>query len=646
MISLKISTASINTIALDIAHNVKLIIQAIEQASNEKADILLLPELVISGYGCDDMFLVPEFIDNCWQALKKIIHIIPNNGLVVAIGLPFDINEKLYNACAVITHKKILGFSCKQFLAKSGVHYEPRWFEAWSHNHHQVMIKDGYSFPVGQFLYEINAVKLGIEICEDAWVDERPGSFYAENGVDIILNPSASHFAIAKHQKRLALVSHAADSFKCIYAYSNLLGCEAGRTIYDGGNIVAQGNQILSNGKRLSFQALQLEYTTVYFKAKHFNPTACASYVFDIEQFGKQLSQACNHAEVPVPTEDPHAETLKALALGLWDWQRKTYQKGYVVSLSGGADSALVAASVYLAHQLARMALGEQVYHQQLQQCGIDIHQDIFSQVLTTVYQASAHSSERTWLAAWQLAQGLGAKHHQWDIEPQVAYSQSLIEKSLERSLTWDKDDIALQNIQARVRSPGIWMMANIEEKLLLATSNLSEASVGYCTMDGDTSGVLAPIGGISKSLVLKLNHYLCAHGLVLENGVHLTIPAMADIISQQPTAELRPIEQTDEADLMPFAIMDEIRRLSQVDRLMGNTLVDALSHSSAGQGYDKSILYQYVNKYFRLYSKNQWKRERLAVSFHIEEDSACAKTYRRYPILNHLSNVNDIGLS
>jgi NAD+ synthase (glutamine-hydrolysing) len=644
MISLKITTASINTIALDIAHNVKLIIQAIEQASSEGADILLLPELVISGYGCDDMFLVPEFIDNCWQALKKVIQAIPNNGLVVAIGLPFYINDKLYNTCAVVTHKRILGFSCKQFLAKSGVHYEPRWFEAWSHNHHQAIIKDGYSFPVGQFLYEINAVKLGIEICEDAWVAERPGRFYAENGVDIILNPSASHFAIAKHQKRLALVTHAADSFHCIYAYSNLLGCEAGRTIYDGGNIVAQGNKILSSGKRLSFYALQLEYTTVSFKAKHFNTTACASYAFEIIEFGQQLNQTCNSAEVPLPTEDPLAETLKALALGLWDWQRKTYQKGYVVSLSGGADSALVAASVYLAHQLARMTLGEQVYHQQLQQCGIDIDQDVFSQVLTTVYQASAHSSERTCLAARQLAKGLGAKHHQWDIEPQVAYSQSLIEKSLERSLTWDKDDIALQNIQARVRSPGIWMMANIEGKLLLATSNLSEASVGYCTMDGDTSGVLAPIGGISKSLVLSLNQYLCGHGLMLENGGQLKIPAMADIISQQPTAELRPIEQTDEADLMPFIIMDEIRRLSQVDRLMGNTLVDALSRSAAGQGYDKSTLYQYVNKYFQLYSKNQWKRERLAVSFHIEEDSACAKTYRRYPILNHLSNVNDIG--
>jgi len=258
----------------------------------------------------------------------------------------------------------------------------------------------------------------------------------------------------------------------------------------------------------------------------------------------------------------------------------------------------------------------------------------IMPQVLTTAYQQSENSSNITAHAATQLAKALGATHHQWSISNEVAAYQDKIEHALGRTLCWEQDDIALQNIQARARSPGVWMLANLEHKLLIATSNLSEASVGYCTMDGDTSGVLSPIGGISKSLVLKLNDYLCQTGLRV-NGERIKIADLSAIVNQNPTAELRPTEQRDEADLMPFEVLDAIRVLTQVYFYVKDELLIKLKTSDFNGVYSDAQLGGYIEKYFQLYQRNQWKRERLAVSFHIEHDSACPKTYRRFPVLS-----------
>ena len=644
----KIATASINTIALDINHNKSLIEKSIKHAEKMSVDILLLPELCLSGYGAEDMFLSNDFIESCWQALSKLHKTIACDSILVAVGLPYlDDDGKLYNACVLLTKNKILGVVCKQFLAKSGVHYEPRWFEPWPQGQKKNIYIDEAIVPVGELIFDINGFKIGFEICEDAWATPRLGQHLSQIGLDILLNPSASHFAIDKHQKRYQLVMQGSKDFDCVYVYSNLLGCEAGRTIYDGGNMVASKGKLLLQGKRFAFNSLYIDTVNLELEPKLTKtPTNIYIVSHKIKSFGNKEHLNLTNA-IEYQPENLLNVVILALSLGLWDWQNKTSQRGYVISLSGGADSALCASAVYLAHCTAFIELGSKSYHEALSKLNITIDMNVTNisavkekvmpQVLTTVYQSSVNSGKITRQAAKILATGLGASHHCWSIESEVESYQDKIEQVLKRKLNWQQDDIALQNIQARVRSPGIWLIANIESKLLLATSNLSEASVGYCTMDGDTSGVLAPIGGISKSLVLQLNNFLCDEGIMIL-GQRIKIPELIAINKQKPTAELRPIQQSDETDLMPFEVLDKIRYLSQVKHLAPNSVQNILLQTKFKVVYESKNIKQFIKKYYKLYSKNQWKRERLAVSFHIEHDSACPKTFRRFPVLNNIN--------
>ena len=209
-----------------------------------------------------------------------------------------------------------------------------------------------------------------------------------------------------------------------------------------------------------------------------------------------------------------------------------------------------------------------------------------------------------------------------------------MIEGALGRPLSWATDDISLQNIQARVRSPGIWMLANLRNALLLSTSNRSEAAVGYATMDGDTSGGLAPIAGIDKAWLREWLRWLETDGpLIGEEG--FAIPALAAVNRQAPTAELRPAEraQTDEADLMPYPLLDAIERAAIRDKQSPLEVFHVMRVQFPD--IEPKQLAAWVERFFRLWSRNQWKRERYAPSFHLDDENLDPKTWCRWPILS-----------
>jgi NAD+ synthase (glutamine-hydrolysing) len=182
--------------------------------------------------------------------------------------------------------------------------------------------------------------------------------------------------------------------------------------------------------------------------------------------------------------------------------------------------------------------------------------------LLTTVYQSTRNSSEITRNAARRVAEAIGARHLELDVDAIAQSYVAIVEKALGRKLGWQEDDIALQNIQARARAPSVWMIANLTGALLASTSNRSEAAVGYATMDGDTSGGLSPIAGIDKAFLRRWLAWLETIG---PEGLG-PIPELSAVTSQVPTAELRPLEatQTDEADLMPYELLDAIERRSR----------------------------------------------------------------------------------
>lgn len=655
---LNVATASVNTVPLALSHNATLIKELIVKANSEKVDLLLLPELALSGYGCEDMFFSQGFLLENQKYIKEIAKSI-DKGLIVAFGFPLLIpGEQVFNACAVLNDEGLIGIACKQHLARQGIHYEPRWFNAWPEGERiQLNIADKL-VPVGDIVLDIDDIKIGFEICEDAWVASRPGRSCFQKGVDIILNPSASHFALGKEEDRYQFCKEGSRAFGCVYMYSNFVGCEAGRAIYDGGNIIASEGKIVSLGERFSFLETTFETAVVDVEANRARRlSASESFISkDTTEYDKvdwafiEKNHKGINKEVSPVTMPTEQNICFAIALGLWDWQRKTKQSGYVVSLSGGADSGLCAVAVFLAHYLALDTLGLEQYINALQAMSIRVeanhHQDaeawlkeiVMPKVLTTVYQSTKNSGELTMAAAKQLASDIGSRHLQWSVDEMVDAYIERVDAHLEKQLNWQDDDIALQNIQARARAPGVWLLANKENKLLLSTSNLSEASVGYCTMDGDTSGVLAPIGGLSKTHVLAVNRFLLDKGISLNRtSTVIKITGLKQIVSQKPTAELRPTEQSDEHDLMPFEVLDTIRRLSQVAYFDPKAILSRLLNERFKENYDKDQLTKWCSRYFSLYTRNQWKRERLAVSLHLEQDSACPKTYRRFPVLNQL---------
>jgi NAD+ synthase (glutamine-hydrolysing) len=204
-------------------------------------------------------------------------------------------------------------------------------------------------------------------------------------------------------------------------------------------------------------------------------------------------------------------------------------------------------------------------------------------------------------------------------------------EAALGRKLDWQRDDLALQNVQARARAPAVWLIANVKGALLLATSNRSEVAVGYTTMDGDTCGGLSPVAGIDKTFLRRWLRWLEHRG---PRGLD-PIPALAAINAQAPTAELRPAaaSQTDEGDLMPYPVLDAIERAAVRDK---QSPLEVLQRVQAEfGGYDREQLVDWVERFFRLWARNQWKRERYAPSFHVDDENLDPKTWCRFPILS-----------
>ena len=644
---IKLAAGVLNQTPLDWPGNRHRILAAVDAAREQGVSILCLPELCISGYGCEDAFLSPDVERSAWEMLHEIV---PEcRGLVVSLGLPLRHEQRLYDAACLISDGRLLGFVAKRFLAGEGIHYEPRWFSAWPGGC-DTFRRDDRTWPLGDCVFDCDGVRIAFEICEDAWAADRPGAEAAAHGVHVILNPSASHFAFGKARVRERLVLEGSRAFGVAYVYSNLVGNEAGRAIYDGDAMIAAAGEIVARNTRFSYREHALISAVVDVYAAHPAPLppspSAARAANEVEPilydtaFTFQESEALPATAAPASWESgefvKEEEFTRAVALGLIDYMRKSRSKGFIVSLSGGVDSSATACLVAYAVRLLELELGPDELKCKLHSVSESIPEPLdatqwIHAILTTVYQSTANSSETTRRAARDVAASIGAKHYEFDVEDLVQRYIGVVSEALGRPLAWDTDDVALQNIQARVRAPGVWMLANLKSALLLSTSNRSEAAVGYATMDGDTSGGLAPIAGIDKAF---LRRWLSWAEDVGPAGVGAN-PSLAAVNAQEPTAELRPpsAEQTDEADLMPYELLDAIQRAAIRDRRSPREIFRWLAPRFPL--IDRKQLITWIERFFKLWARNQWKRERYAPSFHLDDQNLDPKTWCRFPILS-----------
>ena len=663
---LKVAAGVLNQTPLAWEHNKQNIIDAIAEAQRQEVSLLCLPELCISGYGCEDAFFAQNTMDQSIESLLEIVQ--HTNDIAVAVGLPMRHNNRTFDVACLMANKRILGFAVKQYLANNGVHYESRWFQPWQPALRDEVKIGEFSYPFGDIVFDLSGIRIGFEICEDAWVANRPGRLLYERGIDIILNPTASHFAFMKSQVRERFVVDASRSFGVSYVYANLLGNEAGRMIYDGDAMVASNGELLVSGNRLSYEDFLIVPAVVDVEATRLNQTqnrANLALAYPnlrvTDRFDwPDILPVIQKAELEAWERGGYLkeeEFARAVALGLFDYLRKSRSQGYVLSLSGGADSSSIAATVFLMIRMAVQNIGldgvkkKLGYIKAIQDC--ETSEAMVGKLLTVMYQGTENSSDDTFNSAKELADDIGATFLNININGLVETYRGLIEGQLDRKLSWDTDDLALQNIQARVRAPGIWMIANINNALLLSTSNRSEAAVGYATMDGDTAGSISPITGIDKHFLRGWLRWLETVGLNVTNEQapadrtgEITTPVKSDelikvkglhaVNNLQPTAELRPLhrKQTDEEDLMPYDVLNSIEEAAIRDKQPPVDVLKLVQVRYAGQ-HDREKLLTWVERFFKLWSRNQWKRERYAPSFHLDDHNLDPRSWCRFPILS-----------
>ncbi len=648
---IKVAAGVLNQTPLDWEANRANIFAALTRARDEDVTVLCLPELCITGYGCEDAFHSPGIHET---AIEMLLSIVPEtHGMIVSVGLPLMYAGGLFNCAALLVDGTIAGFAAKQHLAGDGIHYEPRWFKPWPDRINAEVKIGNKNYPIGDLLFDVGGVKFGFEVCEDAWVGNRPGGYLAARGADMILNPSASHFAFDKHSVRRRFVIEGSRAFNVTYIYTNLNGNESGRAIFDGDAMIAADGKMIAVGTRLSFQPITMTTAAVDVDATRMTRSRTGSFEPDVDGDESDIihidfefpaikveETAPERAEWESSDSIKCEEFTRAVCLGLFDYMRKSRSRGFVVSLSGGADSAACAVLVAAMGTLAVNELGLDEACDRMggwlddfpdKPADSQLKKELVAQLLTTVYQSTSNSGDVTLCAARDVALATGATHLEFDVDSIVNDYRTMVSDALGYPLTWEDHDIALQNIQARVRSPGVWMLANLKNALLISTSNRSEAAVGYATMDGDTSGGISPIAGIDKDFLRHWLRWMESEGPV---GVG-SVPELASINAQQPTAELRPPgdQQTDEGDLMPYAILDYIERRAIRDKLMPLEVFEHVqtkfeSHSPAQLG-------EWVIRFFQLFCRNQWKRERYAPSFHLDDESLDPKSWCRFPILS-----------
>ncbi len=651
----RVAAASLNQTVGDWRGNVARVLLAIDGARAEGATLLVLPELALSGYSMGDRVLRRGTGQRAWKALVEVL---PHTaGMVVLAGLPIRHRGVLHNAVAVLADGRVAGLVPKENLASGDVLYENRWYAGWRRGDVESWrAPSGEIYPLGTLLFEAEGLgRFAVEVCEDGWLGDRPGSAAAVAGAGIVCNPSASWFMVGKHAVRRGLVEQASREDHVVYLYASLMGCDDTRIVFDGSVLIARDGATLAEGQRLRFGSdvgvvaatvdlgrlheLRVEEGSwrARVEAQRRGDRGSAPTVVRVEgRFGSHASQPT----APVTGLDPSLawvhealgrapgaadlgplELELGLCLGLREYLRKTGISGVVIGLSGGRDSAMVALLA------ARMRAWE--------------GKSDVAQCVTTLGMPTAQSGEATADAARRLARALGTRHFEVPAEAVASALRQAAEHTLGRSLSWGDaaDDRTLQNLQARARGALSWTMANALGQTLLTTSNLSEVAVGYATMDGDTCGGLAPLAGVPKTMVSTWLQWAATFH---------RLPELDAILAMPPTAELRPAaaHQTDEADLMPYVVLD---------RLMGEfvdaghdpiALFEAAWPDVHGiYGDDMRAFARDIRRFVTLFCAAQWKRERTAVGFRVGAFDLDPASGLRWPVVGtpFLEELDDL---
>lgn len=541
---LAIAVAQLNSTLGDIAGNATKVRQARATAAAQGADLVVFPELFISGYPPEDLVLKPAFQAACRSAIEDLARETNDNGPALIVGMPWLDGDKLYNAVALLDGGKIAALRFKVDLPNYGVFDEKRVFAAGP-----------MPGPVS-----FRGVRLGLPICEDIWGEEVVECL-AETGAELLIVPNGSPYQRDKDDLRLNVAMKHVVAHALPAVYVNQVGAQD-ELVFDGVS---------------------------------FGINADRSLAFQLEGFEEQVVTTrwsrgsggwnCDKGRI-VPDVGPDKADYTACVLGLRDYVNKNGFKGVVLGLSGGIDSALVAA-------IAVDALGAERVR-----------------CVMLPYKFTAQISLDDAAAC---ASALGATY---DVLP-IADAVKGLEASLSPLFAGKPRDVTEENLQARARGTILMAISNKFNLMVVTTGNKSEMSVGYATLYGDMNGGFNPIKDLYKTEVFRLSRLRNSWKPAIAMGPSgAVIPE--NIITRPPTAELRE-NQTDQDSLPPYDVLDAIlERLVEREEPIA-TIIDA--------GFDRDT----VAKVERLLNIAEYKRRQAAPGVKVTLKNFGRD--RRYPI-------------
>lgn len=552
MQSIRIALAQINATVGDLERNKRQIIEGIERAKGCAVDLVVFPELAVTGYPPEDLLLKPSFVLGSRAAIDEIRA--TTDGITAVVGF-VDVDSDIYNAAAVLHDGALAGVYRKHYLPTYGVFDEDRYFRAGTTND----------------LFVWQDIAIGVSICEDIWYPEGPPQVQARGGAQILVNLSASPYHMGKAATRERMLATRAADNVAIVAFCNLVGGQD-ELVFDGGSVVFdERGELIARAAQFEedFLIVDVEVSSVFRWRLHDprwrkQPAPNVRYI-SLAPFAQKNRTSSTATEVAPkgkkaairPPLSLTEEIYRALVLGTRDYVRKNGFQKVVVGLSGGIDSSLVAC-------IAADALGPEN--------------------VTGVAMPSRYNAEISQADAAQLARNLGIHFMTLPIEP---IFQSYLD-ILSEPFSGYQSDVTEENLQARIRGNLLMALSNKFGWLVLTTGNKSEMSVGYATLYGDMAGGFAVIKDVPKTLVYELARWRNAQpgGPVIPERV----------LTRAPSAELRP-NQKDTDSLPPYEVLDPILRAYVEEDLSPAEIV--------AQGFDRAT----VEQVCRMVDVSEYKR-------------------------------------
>jgi len=510
MRQLRIGMAQINTTVGDLEGNTQQILKAIAEARSLGVDLLTFPELAICGYPPEDLLLKPQFLKENLRSLKRVVS--DCEGITVVVGF-VDAKGDIYNAAAVIHDGRLVSIYHKIYLPNYGVFDEKRYFQA------------GSECPV----HIIGGVGVGINICEDIWYEAGPDTAQTYSGGEVIVNISASPYYFGKGNLREKMLAARASENVTIIAYNNLVGGQD-ELVFDGNSMVLdETGRVIARGKQFEEDLVVADLNIEAVSRRRLQNPKWRKETLRLEErwSGAKIVVSDVPSASPKPPLSPRqleacslpGEVYGALVLGTRDYIIKNGFGDVLIGLSGGIDSALVAAIAVDALEPSNVV---------------------------GVAMPSRFSSPASISDAGLLAKNLGISLITIPIEKVF---QAYLE-TLSSSFEGTDPNVAEENMQARIRGNILMALSNKFSRLVLTTSNKSETATGYTTLYGDMAGGLAVIKDVPKTMVYELARY--------RNSIAGSELIPATIIEKMPSAELRPGQQ-DTDSLPPYDVLDPV---------------------------------------------------------------------------------------